>query len=48
MKFESLGGPLLITIRVTEDGKWHERLDVWLGDKEGWFKAEETELTRVK
>jgi hypothetical protein len=34
------------TIKVTEDGEWHETIEVWYRDD--WFKAEESILKKVK
>jgi hypothetical protein len=34
------------TIRITEDGKWHETFELLLS--EGWFKFQETVLRKVK
>jgi hypothetical protein len=48
MKFEYPGGVLVRTVKVTEDGEWHERFDIWLGDKDGWFKSQEIILKKAK
>jgi len=48
VKWQFPGSLSVVTIKVTEDGEWHERLDLWMGDKDGWFKMQETVLKRVK
>jgi hypothetical protein len=48
VKLEFPGSLALITISVTEDGTWRETLDVWLGEKDGWFRSQETVIKKVK
>lgn len=48
VKFEFPGGLLVRTIKVTDDGEWHERFDIWLGNKDGWFKSQEIILKKAK
>lgn len=40
------GNDTRTTIKVTEDGEWHETLELLLTT--GWFKAEESVIKRVK
>ena len=44
---QSTGSIARTTIKVTEDGEWHETLEFLLG-KDGWFKYQESILKRVK
>lgn len=48
VKFEFPGSVLLRTIEVTQEGEWHERFEIWLGEKDGWFKSQEIILKKVK
>lgn len=48
VKLEFPGSLSVITIKVTEGGEWHERHDLWIADKGGWVKLQETVLKRVK
>jgi hypothetical protein len=44
--FQTPDGSVRNTIEVTEDGQWHETLELLLSY--GWFKSQETFLKRVK
>jgi len=48
VKLEFPGSVAIVTIKVTDDGEWHERQDLWMGDKDGWVKIQETVLKKVK
>jgi hypothetical protein len=47
-KLEFPGSLSIITIKVTGEGEWHEIQELWMGDKDGWFKTQETILKKVK
>lgn len=47
VKLELLGVALL-TIKITDNGEWHERQDWWIDDKVGWVKMHESVLKKVK
>ena len=40
-------GLIRTTIKITEASEWHETLEVW-NSVDGWYKAEESVLKRVK
>lgn len=48
VRLEFPGSVAIVTIKVTDDGDWHERQDLWMGDKDGWVKMQETILKKVK
>ncbi|HEY9404088.1 MAG TPA: hypothetical protein VIQ24_15625 [Pyrinomonadaceae bacterium] len=48
VKQEFPGSVAMVTIKVTDDGEWHERQDLWMGNKDGWVKMQETVLKKVK
>lgn len=44
----SPGSVARTTIRITEGGEWHETLEFRTGGADGWFKAQESVLKKVK
>jgi len=40
-------GNIRTTIKIIESGEWHETVEFWMGE-EGWYKAEESVLKRIK
>lgn len=48
VKWEIEGALAMITIEITEAGEWHQQEFIWISEKNGWFKSEETFLKKVK